>query len=176
MCPPDHQLICQLISLPLATRRHVSQCIHCSTARQVFYQCIGLSTRSQACSSVRQIARPLVNLRTLLTYTRELARRALGNLSICAPLSGQSPAWARWERALLSGTRTYGRRSPIYIRTIIMRYLNNSWPLLVVSRRLFVILMPHQKVTQKDVADNHFWGRPIMPGMPQNWWGSSMDT
>ena len=37
-----------------------------------------------------------------------------------------------------------------------MRYLNNSWPLLDVSRCLLVILMPHQKVTQKDVVDNRF--------------------
>ena len=43
-----------------------------------------------------------------------------------------------------------------YIRPITVRYLNNSWPLLVVSRRLLIILMPHQQVTQKDVADNHF--------------------
>ena len=117
-----------------------------------------------------------LSIYALLTHTRESVVRALGNLSVCAPLSGQSPAWARWERASLDGTRAYCRRSSIYIRTIIVRYLNNSWPLLVVSRRLLVILMSHQQVTQKDVADNHFRGRPIMPEMPKNWMGSSMDT
>ena len=115
-------------------------------------------------------------IHALLIYTRESVARAIVNLSVCAPLSVQFPAWAKWERASVGGARTYGRRSSIYMRTIIVRWLNNSWPLRVASRRLLMILMSHQKVTEKDVADNHFWGRPIMPEVPKNWMRSSMDT
>ena len=81
---------------------------------------VKFSTIASACPQDQKLTHQCVSsydhlsIYTLLTHTHESVVRALGNLPVCAPLSGQSPTRARWERASLDGTRTYGRHSSIY--------------------------------------------------------------